>query len=726
MKKRLSLLLTALMIFTMLPMSSFAAGVPKVVVQNVTTDDDDKSVFVSFEFAKTSTVEKLSAQKLRLELTNGAVFKKTGNTYDDVAVSWTGVNGGVVAGNVDVDDVQSGDQVNFKPVSDTLAFANIKDGLTITSGTGALGFAFKVDFSDASDGDVNFVVTDSSTPNVSQKEDSVGNQTVKIAVVKASSSADLSITVKDAEKAMSYDGGALSQFEVKNFKNMKDDDYLVISPDDDALAFTKDTKVYVDGKAITYQAAADATHYSIKDGSLVFHKDTVASGTKSVIVEPDFSVGRKATEGNVRVTVAAKYMDGGNEKTRMSERAVIGKVVNYNVSITVVEKNKKEIPSVWGGEEVTVTVTLKGPKGSILNRNIDFSVDGTNVKYVNGAAITKPSGAKINGTEGKKENGDPNGFFKDKEFYISEVGADREEVKFDITLVTDGDKDGVATITAAQRGWEAKADLAKIMPKFTAKADLSPVKKGEAKETANIVITEAKADLLEKGQKLTLKFDTDRGYVTFDSKDVKVEGTNGITFGKPAFKSGGKYTVIEIPVEKTSYKDPAVITISGVKVRVDGSSSDDVVKIKVGINEETVSSPEYIKVVKEYALESIKTVFTVGQTAYTVNGVEKAAASAPYVKNGRTMLPIRAVAESLGLTVQWNGSTKTASFSDATKVAAVVIGAEVMYVNGTPIPLAAKAELMNGTTFVELRSLATAFGVQIDWDAAAKQAIVSK
>ena len=719
MKKRLSLLMAALMIFTMLPMSSFAAGKPQVVVQDVTTDDDSKTVLVAFDFTRSAAVEKLSAQKLRLELTNGAVFKKTGDTYDDIIVGWNGDGG--------APNVNDSGTANFKPVSDTLAFANIAAGLTIPAPVGttrSLTFTFKADFSDASEGDVNFVVTDSST--VAALEDSVGNQTVKIAVVKASSAADLSITVKDAEKAMSYDGGALSQFEVKNFKNMKTDDYLVISPDDDALAFTKDTKVYVDGKAITYQAVADATHYSIKDGSLVFHKDTVASGTKSVIVEPDFSVGRKATEGNVRVTVAAKYMDGGNEKTRMSERAVIGKVVNYNVSITVVEKNKKEIPSVWGGEEVTVTVTLKGPKGSILNRNIDFSVDGTNVKYVNGVAITKPSGAKINGTEGKKENGDPNGLFKDKEFYISEVGADREEVKFDITLVTDGDKDGVATITAAQRGWEAKADLAKIMPKFTAKADLSPVKKGEAKETANIVITEAKADLLEKGQKLTLKFDTDRGYVTFDSKDVKVEGTNGITFGKPAFKSGGKYTVIEIPVEKTSYKDPAVITISGVKVRVDGSSSDDVVKIKVGINEETVSSPEYIKVVKEYALESIKTVFTVGQTAYTVNGVEKAAASAPYVKNGRTMLPIRAVAESLGLTVQWNGSTKTASFSDATKVAAVVIGAEVMYVNGTPIPLAAKAELMNGTTFVELRSLATAFGVQIDWDAAAKQAIVSK
>ena len=90
------------------------------------------------------------------------------------------------------------------------------------------------------------------------------------------------------------------------------------------------------------------------------------------------------------------------------------------------------------------------------------------------------------------------------------------------------------------------------------------------------------------------------------------------------------------------------------------------------------------------------------------------------------MLPIRAVAESLGLTVQWNGATKTASFTDASKVAAVTIGAKVMYVNGTPMPLSAAAELVNDTTFVELRSLATAFGVQIDWDAAAKTATVSK
>ena len=43
-----------------------------------------------------------------------------------------------------------------------------------------------------------------------------------------------------------------------------------------------------------------------------------------------------------------------------------------------------------------------------------------------------------------------------------------------------------------------------------------------------------------------------------------------------------------------------------------------------------------------------------------------------------------------------------------------------MFVNGTPIPLNAKAEIKNGSTFIELRSLASAFGVELQWDAATK------
>ena len=94
---------------------------------------------------------------------------------------------------------------------------------------------------------------------------------------------------------------------------------------------------------------------------------------------------------------------------------------------------------------------------------------------------------------------------------------------------------------------------------------------------------------------------------------------------------------------------------------------------------------------------------------------------APFVAGkGYTMLPVRALAESLGLKADWNSNTKTATFSNDSKVASVTLGADTMYVNGTPIPLNAKAEIKNGSTFIELRSLASAFSVNLEWDAATK------
>ena len=48
----------------------------------------------------------------------------------------------------------------------------------------------------------------------------------------------------------------------------------------------------------------------------------------------------------------------------------------------------------------------------------------------------------------------------------------------------------------------------------------------------------------------------------------------------------------------------------------------------------------------------------------------------------------------------------------------------MMYVNGTPLTLNAKAEIKNGSTFIELRSIANAFGTELQWDAATKMVTI--
>lgn len=716
MKKRLSLLMALMMIVSLLPMSAFAAAVPGYSTQNVTASDSvGVPVNVGFVVPAGATI---GTGELRFEIDNGAYF-----VADTAGTAITnGTSSGFVTKGATTTALAVGTDTK---VSDQIIVAPITVGATsATSGDTVVQFNGYAVMPDA--GDVTLTVVDPANTGI-------GGQSVKVAVVKDADTSTLAIAVKDADKTMSFDGGTLSQFEIKNLPTSTTEITLEV---DDAIPFASATVIGLGGATVNAVTPAN--------NKLTFTVGGTITSKSSIVVVPTFGgAGRKASEGNVTVDVTVTAGATG------SSRAVIGKLVDYNVTMTVVEQGKKEIPSVWGGEDATVKVTLKGPKGSFSNRAIEFTVNGADVKYGQndavypaGASNPKPSTIQIDGDPKLAASVTPveQTVFKNKEFEILPNGTDLstvDEVSFTIDITTAGDKDGVATITAAQRGWEVTADLAKITPKFAVTTEVSPVKKGEAKDTANVVITEAKAGLLAKGERLVLTFDTRRDYTQFTTKSVKVEATNGMTFDTSStaiqWVSGndGRKVGFSVPITKVSAGEPAVITVSGLNVAVDGSSTDDMVKVEGKlINKDAktidVSAVDYVKVVKEYALESITSVFTVGQTAYTVNNVEKVAASAPYIKNGRTMLPIRAVAESLGLTVQWNGATKTASFADDTKVAAVTIGASVLYVNGTPMPLSAPAELVNGTTFVELRSLATAFSVQIDWDAAAKTATVSK
>ncbi len=705
--------MAAIMMITMLPMSAFAdqswAG-----DSGIYSSDAAGAYTFAVSQDRDAVITHLAKQLVEVKLTEGATF----NALPTARLSGMQTVTDVTERNL------SADKTVFSFV---IPADEIKDA---APHKGTLKVESMINFEDVADGAVvkaNVTFTrleaaDSARRTLTGKELTVGT-------VNIPSSDALAISVTNKEKVVSFDGGLASSFKVTNFSSLgtTTEDTFVVELDDEEYAFVNGDRhtVLVDGKKFTYEGTHGdhATgEFIVKDGKIVFLKGDITKDTKSIVITPEIEkMGRKADTGDIKVYARMVTNFGlATAKNKASNSAVIGKVVDYSVTMTVVEKGKKEIPSIWGGEEVDVKVTLKGPKGSFLNRAIDFSVEGAKVKQ---SSNTKLSG-KVK-----------DGYYVDGEFSYSDSDLDtKTEISFFITVTAAAHKDGVATITAAQRAWEVKADLLKSTPKFAVTADTTAVKKGEAKTTANVVITEAKAGLLEKNDKLQISFNTRRDYTQFTTKDIKVEATNGMKFGDPEFVqldlngdgNNSKYVTVQVSVTKPSSGEPAVITISGVKVLVDGSSTDDVIKVDGRLNGSRVSSADYIKVVREYDYESTTTVFTINQTGYTVNGEAKTVAQAPFIKNNRTMLPIRAVAESLGLQVQWNGLTKTASFTNSDKVAAVTIGQEVLYVNGTPIPLSAKAELINGTTFVELHSLATAFGVQIAYDAATKQVIVSK
>lgn len=88
----------------------------------------------------------------------------------------------------------------------------------------------------------------------------------------------------------------------------------------------------------------------------------------------------------------------------------------------------------------------------------------------------------------------------------------------------------------------------------------------------------------------------------------------------------------------------------------------------------------------------------------------------PQLINGRTMVPLRVIFESIGATVGWDDTTQTVtSTKDATTVS-LTIGVPSITVNGNVIALDTAPCVIDGRTLVPARAVSEAFGLKVDWD----------
>lgn len=88
----------------------------------------------------------------------------------------------------------------------------------------------------------------------------------------------------------------------------------------------------------------------------------------------------------------------------------------------------------------------------------------------------------------------------------------------------------------------------------------------------------------------------------------------------------------------------------------------------------------------------------------------------PQLINNRTMVPLRAIFEALGATVEWNNDTQTVISSKGNTIISLTINNPTMYVNGTKVSLDSPACLINGRTLVPVRAISEAFGTAVNWN----------
>lgn len=88
----------------------------------------------------------------------------------------------------------------------------------------------------------------------------------------------------------------------------------------------------------------------------------------------------------------------------------------------------------------------------------------------------------------------------------------------------------------------------------------------------------------------------------------------------------------------------------------------------------------------------------------------------PIIENGTTLVPIRAISESLDADVDWNGESSTVTIDKDGVIISLKIGSDTGYVDGSPYELNMPAEIYNDRTMVPLRFAAKSLGFEVDWD----------
>lgn len=88
----------------------------------------------------------------------------------------------------------------------------------------------------------------------------------------------------------------------------------------------------------------------------------------------------------------------------------------------------------------------------------------------------------------------------------------------------------------------------------------------------------------------------------------------------------------------------------------------------------------------------------------------------PTIVDGRTLVPLRIIFEEMGATVNWNPSSGTITGIKGDKTISLKVNSKNAYVNGKLIQIDVPASVVNGRTLVPTRFIAESLGADVAWD----------
>ena len=88
----------------------------------------------------------------------------------------------------------------------------------------------------------------------------------------------------------------------------------------------------------------------------------------------------------------------------------------------------------------------------------------------------------------------------------------------------------------------------------------------------------------------------------------------------------------------------------------------------------------------------------------------------PVIIDNRTLLPVRAVVEAVGGTVEWDGDTRTTTLTYKSDVIKLTIDSNTAYLNDIAQTLDVTPVIINDRTMLPIRFIAESFKFTVNWD----------
>ncbi len=120
----------------------------------------------------------------------------------------------------------------------------------------------------------------------------------------------------------------------------------------------------------------------------------------------------------------------------------------------------------------------------------------------------------------------------------------------------------------------------------------------------------------------------------------------------------------------------------------------------------------------------------IGNSIMNVNGesreIDPGRGTVPVVENDRTLVPIRAIIEEMGGSVNWDEETQTALLEYSGDIITLTIGSTVAYLNETANTLDVVPRIINDRTMLPIRFIAESFKFNVDWDEETQTITITK